>query len=288
MSAARVQDVCTGATSSSGNDLILTVDTGVTTTANNVVIIWCRSQSGRFATGVVDSRGNTWQLDTSGSHTQSNGMMASAVMGSSTFLRAGDTITVTFSGAASTGTAGGATEFTGLDITGGVTTVQTVNNAHDTSTPGSVTTTSAGGAGDLAVTCATPSGAGTLSITASDSSSGGTWTDLQVPTPSANTDAAYQVATGASAYTAAWAWPSGNAEMILTVYKVGSTNATVTGVAANVPVAGGVGSVTAIEKSACLELSGFGTFSENASGDTINSVTVEITEHQSVAGNPCL
>ena len=73
-----------------------------------------------------------------------------------------------------------------------------------------------------------------------------------------------------------------NAVLTIAVRPSATVNQTVTGVAASVTVAGGVGSVTAIETSPALELSGY-TISGPSSGDTINSVTVTARHSETIA-----
>src|ERR1039458_6276450 len=85
------------------------------TTAGNGVILWFRAGSGAYVTAVSDSRGNTWQVDNSGSHTQANSSICSCVIATGKVLVSGDTITLTlnFADPDASGSAGCA-EFSGL------------------------------------------------------------------------------------------------------------------------------------------------------------------------------
>lgn len=228
-----VQKVCSGPTPLSGNVFTFTVDSGVTTTAGNAVILSVRLFGGSKIASITDSRGNTWQLDNNSPvpDSGSNALVASAVMGSSTFLRAGDTISVTGTGGGNNGVPnpqGGAVEFSGLDTTGGALTVQALVNTHVSASPAAATT-SVGSTlpNDLAVSAgAGGAAANSLTLTAADVSSGGTWTDIHCPVPGSGigtgVDMAYQVATSSTAFSVSWSFGSGNGGAAITVYKAAS------------------------------------------------------------------
>lgn len=111
MAAAKVQDVVTGgyASSASAASHVLTV--GVTTTVGNHLILRCLSSNTARTLGVTDSKGNTWQVDRTGSATAPVTYSASAKITSA--LVSSDTITITWTGGSAT-TAAWVIEVSGL------------------------------------------------------------------------------------------------------------------------------------------------------------------------------
>ncbi len=218
-----VQNVCTGPTVTSGNTSTLTVS-AVSTTPGNVIVLAQRVLGGGTVLSVSDSRGNTWQVDNAGQNTLSNVAMCSAVMGSATYLRAGDTIVVTATSTSidsgSTYPQAGAAEFSGLNVTGGHANVRTYAVAHAAASPVTVATLTPGVMGDMAVTamCAGVTGAGHITLTVNDPDTG-TWTDMTCPYDG-TVDMAWQEIGGSLDCSATWSNTIGsNTTGIITVYE---------------------------------------------------------------------
>jgi hypothetical protein len=103
-----VQEVVAAGTAVNDTTLVLTLS-GITTTVGNHLIL-CAASRGGVVTGVADSKGNTWQVDTTDTVTGASTGIASCKIG--TALVNGDTITITNS--SSTGHSASVAEYTGL------------------------------------------------------------------------------------------------------------------------------------------------------------------------------
>jgi hypothetical protein len=277
-----VQAVSSGDTGGSGSRAV-TVDSGVTTHAGNLVALWGRVSAGDRLTGVTDSRGNAWTVHITGTSAQTNSYLASCIIGTGKVLTAGDTISVVMSGGHANEI--GAAEFSGVGVSGGGAVAERPTNAHSASTPATITTAGAVATpGDLVLTVGTASTQGAAcSVTAADPASGGTWTEMGVPA-AGGADAAWQIGpASATSFSATWACGATVVDMCLVAFQpvvTATANATAapamvaTGLTLPVPgVTGGAPSRPALVRSLITDVSGGGTGSRDltidAGADTI-------------------
>lgn len=82
--------------SNTGNTLVIT--TVAAAALGDIVVGGCGASASGIPTGVVDSRGNTYQIDKTDATLRANGMFSARV---TTALQTGDTITITFTTSAS-------------------------------------------------------------------------------------------------------------------------------------------------------------------------------------------
>jgi hypothetical protein len=224
MTTAFVQNVGSATSGTTGSGTYPITVSAAATSPGNGVILWARFGGGDYVTAVSDTRGNTWQVDSTGSQAQANASICSCVIAPGKALVSGDTITLTLRQVQ--GDAAGAAacaEFSGLLVTAGhldadkTATAQTGSGTTITA----ATATNTSEASELVLSAVAFGGtAPTLTPGGSDPDSGGTWNDLALPAAPAVSDAAYQIAEAVSEFSCTWtSTGSGNINAAIVTYK---------------------------------------------------------------------